>query len=316
MKSKRVLGSIELSIAAIIWGAMFVVVKIIVDEVHPIQLVWLEYLISLVFLIGYSVIKGEKWHINWPDLKLIFWIGIIGNTISLVAQEMGTGLSNAQTGSVITSTIPAFMIIFGWLILKERLDKVKIFSVVIAILGVVMIVGLKMSGSNVVLGVMLLVLTAITWALMSVLVKKVKTYSSLQITIMSTVVAVVTLTPFILSDLPSLTSINFAEPKVILSLLYIGAVSTAVAYVMWNKGLKVISASSSGLFYLIQPIVGSFLGWLMLGEQITPGFIIGSAMILISVWISVKFDGSAETEIRKTKPSRARASRASAGSGI
>lgn len=292
MKSERFLGSIFLSIAAVIWGAMFVVVKIIVNEVHPIQLVWLEYLISLVFLIGYSVIKGEKWHINWPDLKLIFWIGVIGNTISLVAQEMGTGLSNAQTGSVITSTIPAFMIIFGWLILKEPLDKVKIFSVIIAILGVVMIVGLKMSGSNVVLGVLLLILTAITWALMSVLIKKVKTYSSLQITIMSTVVAVVCLTPFILSDMSSLTSINFADPKVFLSLLYIGAISTAVAYVMWNKGLKVISASSSGLFYLIQPIVGSFLGWLLLGEQISVGFVIGSAMILASVWISVKFEGS------------------------
>jgi Predicted permeases len=292
--SKRVLGSIELCIAAVIWGAMFVVVKIIVDEVHPIQLVWLEYLISLVFLIGYSIMKGEKWHINWPDLKLIFWIGVIGNTISLVAQEMGTGLSNAQTGSVITSTIPAFMIIFGWLILKEPLDKVKIFSVIIAILGVVMIVGLKMSGTNVILGIVLLILTAITWALMSVLIKKVKTYSSLQITIMSTVVAVVCLTPFILSDMSSLTSINFFDPKVILSLLYIGGVSTAIAYVMWNKGLKVISASSSGLFYLIQPIVGSFLGWLLLGEQISIGFIIGSAMILASVWISVKFEDNSD----------------------
>ncbi|WP_119318041.1 DMT family transporter [Companilactobacillus formosensis] len=298
MKSKRILGSVFLTIASIIWGAMFVVVKIIVDEVHPIQLVWLEYLIALVFLIGYSVMKREKWHINWPDLKLIFWIGIIGNTISLVAQEMGTGLSNAQTGSVITSTIPAFMIIFGWLILKEKLDKVKIFSVIIAILGVVMIVGLKMSGTNVILGVLLLVLDSIAWALMSVLVKKVKTYSSLQITIMSTVVAVVALTPFILSDLQSLTSINFVDPKVILSLLYIGAVSTAVAYVMWNRGLQIVSAGSSGLFYLIQPIVGSFLGWLLLGEQISVGFVIGSAMILASVWISVKFDGSSDEEAR------------------
>ncbi len=297
MKSKEVLGSIYLSIAAVIWGAMFVVVKVIVDEVHPIQLVWLEYLISLVFLIGYSVLKKEKWHIDWHDLKLIFWIGIIGNTISLVAQEMGTGISNAQTGSVITSTIPAFMIIFGWLILKEPLNKVKILSVIIAIAGVIMIVGLHMSGSNVGLGIGLLLLTAMTWALMSVLIKKVKTYSSLQITIMSTVVAVVCLTPFILSDTASLTSINFLDPKVFLSLLYIGGVSTAVAYVMWNKGLKVISASSSGVFYLIQPIVGSFLGWLLLGEQITVGFVIGSIMILGSVWISVKFEDSDDRAI-------------------
>src|SRR5699024_11762888 len=54
--------------------------------------------------------------------------------------------------------------LFGWLILKEKLDKVKIFSVVIAILGVVMIVGLKMSGTNVILGVLLLVLDSIAWA--------------------------------------------------------------------------------------------------------------------------------------------------------
>src|SRR5699024_2509175 len=196
--------------------------------------------------------------------------------------------------------------LFGWLILKEKLDKVKIFSVVIAILGGVMIVGLKMSGTNVILGVLLLVLDSIAWALMSVLVKKVKTYSSLQITIMSTVVAVVALTPFILSDMSSLTSINFLDPKVIWSLLYIGAVSTAVAYVMWNRGLQIVSAGSSGLFYLIQPIVVYFLVLLLLVEQISAGLIIVSAMILLSVWISVKYNSSSSSDT----------SLASAGSNI
>lgn len=285
-----------LTIAAMIWGAMFVVVKVIVKEVGPIQLVWLEYLVAFVFLVGYALFKKEKWVIDWHDLKLVFWIGVIGNTISIVAQEMGTELSNAQTASVITATIPAFMILFGRLILKEPLDKVKIFSVIIAVIGVVMIVGLRLSGQHILSGVLLLLLTAITWALMSVLVKKVKAYDSLQITIMSILVAIVCLTPFIFRDLPSLTSINFLDPKVIFSLLYIGCVSTAVAYVMWDKGLQVISASSSGLFYLIQPIVGSLLGWLLLGEQITVNFIFGTVLILVSVWISVKFETTDETQ--------------------
>lgn len=296
MKSKRFLGAMFLTIAAMIWGAMFVVVKVIVKEVGPIQLVWLEYLVAFVFLVGYALFKKEKWVIDWHDLKLVFWIGVIGNTISIVAQEMGTELSNAQTASVITATIPAFMILFGRLILKEPLDKVKIFSVIIAVIGVVMIVGLRLSGQHILSGVLLLLLTAITWALMSVLVKKVKAYDSLQITIMSILVAIVCLTPFIFRDLPSLTSINFLDPKVIFSLLYIGCVSTAVAYVMWDKGLQVISASSSGLFYLIQPIVGSLLGWLLLGEQITVNFIFGTVLILVSVWISVKFETTDETQ--------------------
>lgn len=301
MKSKRFLGAMFLTIAAMIWGAMFVVVKVIVKTVGPIQLVWLEYLVAFVFLFTYALFKKEKWVIDWHDLGLIFWIGVIGNTISIVAQEMGTELSNAQTASVITATIPAFMIVFGRLILKEPLDKVKILSVIVAVVGVVMIVGLRLSGQHILSGILLLLLTSITWALMSVLVKKVKTYDSLQITIMSILVAIVCLTPFILRDLPSLTSIDFFDPKIIFSLLYIGCVSTAVAYVMWDKGLQVISASSSGLFYLIQPIVGSLLGWLLLGEQITVNFIFGTALILISVWISVHFESDEDSSLARSR---------------
>ena len=43
-------------------------------------------------------------------------------------------------------------------------------------------------------------------------------------------------------------------------------------------------------------MVDSFLGWLLLGEQISVGFVIGSALILASVWISVKYDGSSDEE--------------------
>ncbi|APU72097.1 hypothetical protein BI355_1798 [Companilactobacillus crustorum] len=49
MNSKKILGSILLSLAACIWGGMFVVVKIIVEEIHPIQLVFLRYLVAIVF---------------------------------------------------------------------------------------------------------------------------------------------------------------------------------------------------------------------------------------------------------------------------
>lgn len=102
MSSKKVLGSILLSVSACVWGGMFVVVKMIVDEIHPIQLVWLRYLIAIVFLTVFSLLKREKWQWNWSDLKLIFLIGLIGNTISIVTQETGTWLSSAQTGAVIT----------------------------------------------------------------------------------------------------------------------------------------------------------------------------------------------------------------------
>jgi len=290
MNSKKVLGSILLSISACIWGGMFVVVKIIVGEIHPIQLVWLRYLVAILALLSFSLIKREKWHINLADLKVIFLIGIIGNTISIVAQETGTWLSSAQTGAVITSSTPTFMVIFAWLILKEKLTRVKVISVVMATLGVVMIVGIHLTGNNILWGVLSLILAALTWALMSVLVRKVKTYSSLQTTIISTAIGIIALTPFVLTDSKSLMAINFLDTKVILCLLYLGIISTAVAFVMWNTGLTMVPASVSGLFFLLQPIVGTFLGWLFLAENITIGFVVGTIMILGSVWVSIRFE--------------------------
>lgn len=289
MNSKKVLGSVLLSMSACIWGGMFVVVKMIVDEIHPIQLVWLRYLIAIIFLMIFSLLRREKWYWNWSDLKLIFLIGLIGNTISIVAQETGTWLSSAQTGAVITSATPTFMLIFAWLILKEKMTSVKIISVIMATLGVIMIVGLHLSGNYILYGVLSLIVAALTWALMSVLVKKVNHYSSLQTTIISTMVAIVCLTPIIMLNPSALGNINFLNIKVILCLFYLGVISTAMAFVMWNQGLKLVNASSSGLFFLLQPIVGTLLGWLLLGENISISFIVGTILIIGSVWFSIKF---------------------------
>lgn len=290
MNSKKILGSILLSLSACIWGGMFVVVKDVVSVIHPLQLVWLRYLVAIVFLILFSILKREKWSIHKRDIGLIVIIGLIGNTISIVAQETGTWLSSAQTGAVITSATPSFMVIFAWLIFKEKITRVKIVSLVMATIGVVMIVGIHLEGNNILLGVLSLIIAALTWALMSVLIQKVNHYSSLQITIMSTIIAIICLTPVVFTNTASLVNIDFLEPKIILSLLYLGVISTALAFVMWNRGLTLVNSSSSGLFFLLQPIVGTLLGWLFLKESVSIGFFIGAILIIGSVWISVKFE--------------------------
>lgn len=290
MDSQKFLGTVLLSLSACIWGGMFVVVKIIVGEVGPLQLVWLRYLVATVVLVLFSIVKKEKWQLNWRDLGLVVLVGIIGNAISIVVQETGTWLSSAQTGAVITSATPTFMVIFARIILKERLTKTKVLSVMMATVGVIMIVGIHLTGNNILWGVLLLVLAALTWALMSVLIKLIKSYSSLQITIMSTIVAIFCLTPFVMVDSTALTHINFTEPKIILGLLYLGVISTAGAFVMWNKGLTLVKTSVSGLFFLLQPIVGTLLGCLLLNEGISFGFVIGTILILSSVLISIKFE--------------------------
>ncbi|RRK09265.1 DMT family transporter [Lactiplantibacillus garii] len=291
MNSKKLLGAGLLSGAACIWGGMFVVVKLVVGTIPPIELVWLRYLIALITLIGWACFTHVKWYFRRNDLGLILLIGLIGNTISIVTQETGTWLSNAQTGAVITSATPTFMLLFATWLLHEHLTKIKLVSVSLATLGVLIIVGLHFTGHHTLLGILALTVAALTWALMSVLIKRLSDrYTAVQVTIMSTSVAIVLLTPIVISQFQTLNHVNFGQPSIFSALGYLGVVSTAGAFVMWNRGLQLLPASSSGLFFLLQPIVGTLLGWLLLGESVSWHFLLGSGLIVLSVWIAIKFN--------------------------
>lgn len=285
----KVIGASFLSLAASIWGAMYVVVKVVVDVVPPLELVWIRYLIAVVALGIIGIMMKQSWKIAKKDWLVIFLVGLIGNTVSIVTQEMGTLLSTAQMGAIITATTPAFMVVFARLMLKERITLKKCISIVLATIGVGIIVGNGQIDVTQQLGGLYLLIAALTWALMSVLVKKVPSkYSQMVVTTYSSMIAVILLTPFVLPRLQELDLTTVLQPTITGGLLYLGIVSTAGGFLLWNKGLQLMNASSGGLFFFFQPIVGTFLGWLLLGESIGLSFWLGSLFIFSGVFIVIR----------------------------
>ncbi|MCT1539239.1 MULTISPECIES: DMT family transporter [Lysinibacillus] len=284
-----IIGAICLSLAASIWGAMYVVVKVVVEVVPPLELVWMRYLIAVIALGIIGIMMRQSWKIAKKDWLIIFLVGLIGNTISIVTQEMGTMLSTAQMGAIITATTPAFMVVFARLILKESITLKKCFSIILATIGVGIVVGNGQIDVTQQLGGLYLLLAALTWALMSVFVKKVPShYSQIVVTTYTSMIAVMLLTPFVLPRLKNLDLASVLQPTISGGLLYLGIISTAGGFLLWNKGLQLMNASSGGLFFFFQPIVGTFLGWLLLGETIGLSFWIGSLLIFSGVIIVIR----------------------------
>ena len=282
------IGSFYLMVASSIWGGMYVVVKVLVAVIPPLELVWMRYLIALVALVVIGLVTRQKWRIKRRHVGLIILIALIGYVISIVAQETGTMLSTAQMGAIITATTPAFMVLFASLILKERLTMKKSISVSLATIGVIAIVGIDDLDMSSMLGGISLVIAALTWALMSVLVKRIPSeYSQIVITAYATLIAVVVLTPFVIPRLPQIELNDLANPTILGGLLYLGVISTSLAFLLWSRGLQMLNASSGGVFFFFQPVVGTLLGWLVLGETISIMFWIGSALILLGVLIVI-----------------------------
>lgn len=283
------LGSIYLALASCIWGGMYVVVKVVVSVIPPLELVWLRYLVAIVALVAIGLITKQGWRIRKRDVLLIVAIGTIGYAISIVTQEAGTMLSTAQMGAIITSSTPAFMTIFAWFILKERSTLQQGFSTVLATVGVLCIIGVGKIDFSSQLGGISLLIAALTWALMSVLVKRVPSdYSQIAVITYSILAAIILLTPFVLPRLHELDWVRIGHPKIWGGLLYLGLISTAGGFLLWNRGLQLLNVSGGGLFFFLQPLVGALLGWLLLGETIGAMFWIGAALILTGVLFVIR----------------------------
>lgn len=287
---QTILGAICLSLAASIWGGMYVVSKYVLDYIPPLTLVWLRFIIAFVVLYGILKIAEKKQKkkvtIRKKDWLLFAWVGFIGYFISITCQFIGTKLSDAHTGSLVTSATPAFMVIFAAIILKEKLTARRLLSTIIATIGVIIVIGWDIEIGSYFIGTIILVGAAITWALLSIYVKIASArFSSLVITTYAIFFSLFFITPFMIWELQA-ASIGTVNTYVILGVLYLGVISTAGAFFLWNKGLELMDASIGSLFFFFQPIVGSLLGWLLLNETLNSNFFIGGILIMCSVLIT------------------------------
>lgn len=165
----------------------------------------------------------------------------------------------------------------------------KAFSILLATAGVCIIVGNARIDLGYQLGGVSLLVAALTWSLMSILVKRVPGhYSQIVVTTYAVLVAVILLTPFTWNRLPALDLEAVLHPSIWGGLLYLGVISTACGFLLWNRGLQMLNASSGGLFFFFQPVVGTFLGWLLLGESIGLSFWGGTLLIFIGVLLVIR----------------------------
>lgn len=246
-------GAIYLSLAASIWGMTYIVSKVVLDRISPWLLLEMRFILALITLGIFCYFK-KSWKINKKDVFPIAIIALVGYTGSIGLQFVGTKLSGAAMGSLITSASPALISLFAFLILKEKINSRKIVSIILATIGVIVVIGLPNGSSNssAYFGNIILVGAAITWALYTVL-SKVQTnkYSSLTVTTWATVFGVIFTLPFTiieqtnhLTDLPS-------NSWIWMGVLFLGSISTAGAFYLWNKGFEFIDTATGSLFFFL-----------------------------------------------------------------
>ncbi|MCM3079972.1 DMT family transporter [Brevibacillus invocatus] len=283
----QLFGAICLTLAAAIWGGVYVVSKVVLEVIPPFTLLILRFGIALVVLGAFVVARKE--YIPKKEYPLLMAIAFVGVTISIAAQFLGTKLSTAHMGALITSASPAFIAIFAVWLLKERIHWQQTAGILLATLGVLIVIGVPSEADTEtsMIGNVILLVAALSWGLYTVLSKKAtQRYSSLAVTTYAALFGLIFSSPLILWEL-SVTPVSWTWSwQTWMGVLYIGIISTAGAFYLWNKGFEMMNAGSGAGFFFVQPIVGAFLGWLLLGEHLGVGFFIGACFIFLGVMLS------------------------------
>jgi drug/metabolite transporter (DMT)-like permease len=279
-------------LAAAFWGGMYVVSKWGFGSIPPVTLSTLRIALGAATLL--VVVRATRPSRSFSTDEWLRFAGLGALVaVTIVAQFVGTDLTTASQGSLLTVLTPVFTVLLGVSLLGERLTRRATVGMGLAVAGTVVVVAGQYDLSAVdggsAAGVALLLVGSLGWAAYTVLGKPlIRRYSALEAATYSSAFAVpatALLLPaeFALSD-ASLAALR-VTPAVVAAVVYLGVVSTAAAWYCWYKGLEYADASTVAAFFFAQPVVGAALGVLLLGESVGPGLLGGGAVMAVGVYL-------------------------------
>jgi drug/metabolite transporter (DMT)-like permease len=239
----------------------------------------MRIVISLAVLAPFAI-RARFWRVTRGQLWRLTLIGLAGYTASLSLQFIGTALTSASLGSLITSASPALVVVFATLA-GERPTTRALLALGVALAGVALIAGVDVTSGVSLPGALALLGAAVSWALYTVMGRTLARGIPLVTALFwGLLIGGLTVAPLAAPQWPSLAAISHYSLTLWLEILYLGAIAMALAFFLWNYGFAHLSADVGAVFGLAQPLVGVALGVTLLGERLAPLAALGGAAIL------------------------------------
>ena len=277
-----------------VWGTTFVWTKLlIINGLSPAQIFTLRFIIAYVLLTGFSLWRGRhKWlSDNLRDELTMMALGLTGGSMYFLTENESLRFTTATNTSLIVCSCPLFaMLIIALFYKSERFSRLQALGSLLALIGMAAVV---LNGHFVLhlspLGDTLAFSACICWALYTLLMKPVMgRYPAMFITRKVFFYGILTILPYYIfvPDMPSLDVLM--RPEVALNLLFLGSVASMLCYLTWSWCMKGLGAVICTNWVYVNPITTIIAAWLILDEQITAYFLIGSILIIAGMYLSSK----------------------------
>lgn len=281
------------ALAPISWGTNFVVITEALPDDRPLLVAAMRVVPPSLLLVAIGWLasrwrpRGDEW--RRAALLALFNFGLFFPLLSVAVYRLPGGVAAAFGGLG-----PLLVGGLTWLLVGRRPRGIDVAVGVVAALGVGLVVvgpGAAFDG----VGLLAALGANVSFAVAVVLTKRFPAPSDpvaatgWQLLLGGVVLAPLTLV--VEGPPPALTGESTA------GYVYLGLVSTGVAYVLWFRGIRRLPAAAAPLLGISAPVTSAALGWVLLGESLSPtqmlGFVVALGAIAYGATLGERSPGAA-----------------------
>jgi drug/metabolite transporter (DMT)-like permease len=281
----RDLGILALVILGPVWGYGWVATKVALDYSDALTFAALRVPLSAACLFLVMIVLRRS--LRPPPLGWTMLIGLLQTT--LFVGLVITALAGAGAGkvSVLTYTMPFWLLLLARIFLGERLRGMQWLAVALAFAGLVLVVR-PWEFAQVTSGV-LTVLGGLSWAASALVVKLMQRRHTVEILSLTTWQMAFGSVPLVAAALVTYSGGPEWTVDFWWGLVYTVVLANAVAWFLWLYALHALPAGAAGLGTLSIPVVGVIAAWIQLGEVPTPVEGAGMALIIAALAVLAGF---------------------------
>jgi drug/metabolite transporter (DMT)-like permease len=278
----------KLLLVAFFWGGTFIAGRLAAQHVAPFSAAFLRFLIASAALLAVVWRRGGRLPRLTRGLLLpVALLGLSGVFAYNVCFFEGLRRIEAGRAALIIANNPIGIALGAALFFRERLSALQTAGILLSIGGALTVISrgrpeMILSG-GIGAGELLILGCVASWVTFSLVGKLVmRLLSPLEATLYAALVGTAALLPFALAEgLPAAwPGYTFRDW---ICLAYLGLFGTVAGFVWYYQGIRQIGAAKAGVFINFVPVSALLLGWLMLGEALTPALITGGALVLAGV---------------------------------
>ena len=273
---------------AAIWGASFMLIKVMLEEMGPVAVAWVRLGGGAALVLAVAAWRRPglpRSARHWFDVCVV---ALLASAIPLVLIPWGEQEISSQLAGILNGAMPLWVALFAHAFLaSERLHRTATLGLVLGFAGTAVVIGpdvLDMATAST-QGALAVVVATVGYGASAVYVRpRLLGVDSTLLAGSQNVIAFAMLTPLLLAvesvpDLPSMSS------RVVIASIGLALLSSGVAYIIYYWLLATLHATQAALVTYLIPIAAVFWGWVVLSESIGFAALPGLLLIVLGIYL-------------------------------